>query len=343
MAASDPPPDRARRAVPFAGFTLIELLVVIAIIAVLIGLLLPAVQKVREAANRMRCQSNLKQIALAAHNYHDLNTRFPGGVMQGGTRYSSVFVELLPQIEQDPLFQQWDFTNPTANGVSRAGSLLKPYLCPSHPGTEKPLSLTTGQYSLSTYGGNGGTQPFPPDMSPCDGIFSTTGPGSKPKANQCGVRILDITDGTSNTILFGERICGDDNLDSYLAAPFDVTPMPPLQPEATYMVWATPPSPNAAGCMVGSTVTINYKHGSAYVPPIPPPPPMIPPPPPKISWATLGPQWWARLGAIGSYHPGGANAALADGSVRFLRENTDISTLRSLSTRAGGETLLSDW
>src|SRR5215218_1117720 len=107
------PVERLRR-----GFTLIELLVVIAIIAVLIGLLLPAVQKVREAASRLRCQSHLKQIALAAHGYHDTRGAFPGAIEQGGPRYSSLFVELLPHVEQDPLYKQWDFANPQTNGAT---------------------------------------------------------------------------------------------------------------------------------------------------------------------------------------------------------------------------------
>src|SRR5215831_19415213 len=99
------------------GFTLIELLVVIAIIAVLIGLLLSAVQKVREAANRAQCLNNLKQIALAAHNYHDAAGRFPPGVHlpvpvsdrpTGGT---NLWVELLPYFEQDNLQRKWDYTD----------------------------------------------------------------------------------------------------------------------------------------------------------------------------------------------------------------------------------------
>src|SRR5579875_1617040 len=97
------------------GFTLIELLVVIGIIAVLIGLLLPAALKVREAANRAQCLNNLKQIALAAHNYHDVASRFPTGgrlpVYVGGrpTGATNLWVELLPYFEQDNLQKQWDY------------------------------------------------------------------------------------------------------------------------------------------------------------------------------------------------------------------------------------------
>ncbi|WP_439624295.1 DUF1559 family PulG-like putative transporter [Gemmata sp.] len=332
-----------RRAGPRPGFTLIELLVVVAIIAVLIGLLVPAVQKVREAANRMRCQANLKQLALACHGYHDTAMRFPTGVEQGGTRYTSLFVELLPHVEQQALYDQWDFTNPTSNGGWRAGTVVKTYVCPSHPGTDVPAALAFGPYALTTYGGNGGTRPFPADTSPCDGMFHTTGPGSKPKANQVGIRIGEVTDGTSGTLLLGERSVGDAALDSYLIAPFDAAPSPPLQPASTYMAWAPPPGPSVAATLVGATVTVNYKHGSVYTPPEPPPPPMVPPPPPKVSWATLGPQWWARLGAVGSYHPGGASVALADGSVRFVPETIDLGVLGALSTRAGGEVLPGDW
>src|ERR1700745_1485824 len=99
------------------GFTLIELLVVIAIIAVLIALLLPAVQKVREAANRMACTNNLKQIALATHNFHDTYKKFPTGgripVLIGGrpTGGINLWVELLPYFEQDNLYKKWDPDN----------------------------------------------------------------------------------------------------------------------------------------------------------------------------------------------------------------------------------------
>src|SRR5439155_8583988 len=111
-----------------AGFTLIELLVVIAIIALLIGLLLPAVQKVRDAAARSQCQNNLKQLALAAHNYHNDRKAFPPGVYQlpfaapPKFRGVTLFVYLLPYLEQDNLFRGWDFTDPLNNTVGGTNS-----------------------------------------------------------------------------------------------------------------------------------------------------------------------------------------------------------------------------
>jgi prepilin-type N-terminal cleavage/methylation domain-containing protein/prepilin-type processing-associated H-X9-DG protein len=341
MARCDPAPvprPRTRRA-----FTLIELLVVIAIIAILIGLLLPAVQKVREAASRMRCSSNLKQCALGLHNYHDVNSRFPGGTVENPARYSTLFVELLPFIEQDPLYRQWDFTTPLSNASGRAATLIKTYLCPSHPNAEDLVGVGVGQYALTTYGGNGGTFPFPPSMSPCDGIFFTTGPLSKPRPNQTGITMLAILDGTSQTFFLGERVVGDRALDSWLPAPIVPSPDPFIQGTSAYSVWAPPPGPNAAAGLLGATTTINYKHNSVWTPPPPPLPGFPPIPPPPVPWDELKLHWWARLGSYGSYHNSGVNVALADGSVRFLRESTPLATLRMLSTRAGGEVPPGDW
>jgi prepilin-type N-terminal cleavage/methylation domain-containing protein/prepilin-type processing-associated H-X9-DG protein len=331
------------------AFTLIELLVVIAIIAILIGLLLPAVQKVRAAASRLRCQNNLKQIATAAHNYHDSQGKFPGAVYQSPSRYSSLFVELLPYVEQDPLHKQWDFTPAAANGGARAGTVIKTYVCPSHPDADTPITLSSGLHALTTYGGNGGTRPFPPTLSPCDGVFPVTGSASVPKYGQAGVQIIHILDGSSNTLLFGERVIGDPNLDTFLNAVtypepvFDSPPTPFLQPTAAYMVWAPPPGPNAAGGLIGAGAMINHRYTLRWVRPVPPFPNAPPPPPERISWSAFGPHWWGRLGAMGSYHTDGVNIALADGSVRFLRDTTPMTTLQAIATRSGGEVLPGDW
>src|SRR5262245_23746857 len=209
------------------GFTLIELLVVIAIIAVLIGPLLPAVHKVREADNRIMCTNNLKQIALAAQHYHDNYGQFPTGARlpvfvgdrpTGGT---TLWVELLPYIEQDNLYKQWgrdDNRNNVAGGRNATqAQVIKILLCPSDPLPEPVWQLTAagaprwfwGFYGLSSYGGNGGKRsstfgdaPDYPRLTR-DGIFFL----------DSRIRLADITDGTSNTFLFGERYHRDPEFD----------------------------------------------------------------------------------------------------------------------------------
>jgi len=147
-----------------------------------------------------------------------------------------------------------------------------------------------------------------------------------------------VADGLSNTILFGERMVGDAGLDSYLAAPITPTPSnPSIQSEAFYCRWAPPPDQNASGGLLSAQAPIGYMHPTAWSPPPPPAPGMPPTPPPPVPWGPLSTQWFMRLGAYGSFHIASVNVAMADGSVRNLKNSTSLFMLVCLSTRNGGE------
>ena len=172
-----------------SGFTLIELLVVIAIIAILIGLLLPAVQKVREAAARMTCSNNIKQISLATHGFHDANSFVPpawspdsgGGTFSSnratmGTIRGTIHFYILPYIEQDNVFRLAG--NEASN---QASTIIKTFICPSD--NSLPTNLQRSNYASTTYAAN--LQ-----------VFDPRGPGTL---------VTAMTDGTSNTVIFAER------------------------------------------------------------------------------------------------------------------------------------------
>jgi type II secretory pathway pseudopilin PulG len=310
----------------------VELLVVIGIIAILTGLLLTGVQAAREAARRTQCANRLRQVALSTQNYHSARGSFPPGVDMSTDRGVSLFVFLLPYLEQNILHEQWDFGNPDNNTIggrqALAATVLTEFVCPSDQIPSNPvMNQVSGKwYGMTSYGGNGGTRSFHPDCGElmADGVFFTTGENSFPKKSQFPVRLNDITDGASTTILLGERSHADRNHDSFAGQGWEQT-------MGQYGYWTGSGGHLALGDVTLSAYApINYRVPMSFT-----------------RRKTVNPpansakdfRYYAdmRLCALGSNHPGGANVALADASMHFLSENTDLATLRALSTRSGEE------
>ena len=315
-----------RRFLGRAGFTLIELLVVIAIIAVLLGLLLPAVQKVREAAARAKCQNNLKQIGLALHNYHDSQGSFPPGKYppmsyndssNDPDRRTWVW-PLLPYIEQGNLYnilEAWRVQNPstmTWSGAPDRWTIIPNLVCPSDPKSPKVLSYgsSTPQSSQGFYGNYvlcAGNDYFDPSYSPdgrkLNGIFYW----------KSAIRIPDITDGTSNTLTGGELLVvpdtttydirGDYYNDAHNGSALFSTLYPPNSSVPDQSMWCI--SIPTAPCQdLGGNNDASHAH-----------------------------RWFS----LRSLHTGGVNGLLGDGSVRFISNNVNASVYQALGSRAGGE------
>jgi prepilin-type N-terminal cleavage/methylation domain-containing protein/prepilin-type processing-associated H-X9-DG protein len=355
------------------GFTLIELLVVIAIIAVLIALLLPAVQAAREAARRAQCTNNLKQIALAASNYHDVNGSFPGGSYSPIAKPSawhfpqnfSCFVRMLPFTEQSPMYNAVNFNNNYGSytNVTIAGVRLGMLTCPSDTNNTPTMLRTVSSGSTvpgwnfgannspdqppdnafpqaySSYAGSMGTFPVNWQQS---FLSSATGPAEFASLNgviynDSSINISSITDGTSNTFLFGEHARTNLMIYDPGFALSDGQWNSGRLYDTLFATWY-PPNVGLSGGNAGSTTTI--ANGGFY---------------PETAT---------------SQHPGGVNMAFCDGSVRFVKNTisswsfnatgsnpvgvsltnfvysiapgSTIGVWQQLSTRNGGEVVSSD-
>ncbi len=356
------------------GFTLIELLVVIAIISVLIALLLPAVQAAREAARRMQCVNNLKQIGLGLHNYLSANDSFPPGGFLSWNPDSkaqiingdfSAHVRLLPYLEQQSLYNAANFSVSAVNSVTGAlmnGTVtttrLTTFLCPSDTppswnGTDDvPMTTSVApgnNYFAST--GSGLEFDYAQSGGPPNGVFGLFRGGPRPTS------LASINDGTSNTAAFGEWRIGDGDINKITiptdcvfvgAFPAGVTRntagMSMPAGAASFPQWL-----NQCAAIAGNSadrhartpalgenwsIALNNYTMGSFL--------LAPNPKyPNCVTATSGvdvPGMWT----LSSRHPGGANMLLCDGSVRFLKESASLQTIWSLGSRAQGEIISAD-
>ena len=303
---------------PRRGFTLIELLVVIAIIGVLVALLLPAVQAAREASRRSQCSNNLRQMAIAMHNYHDVQQAFPINYRPVVSGTYSWMQAILPFIEQANLYNQIVIggTVSLPANTAVANTPIKTYRCPSdglnQNGMMNGASDGGGTKAITNYKACSGAAwtwvivnlnnaRWPNDNPPnallhCDGLAcsnSYSSPATLPSDLMKNMtRFSTVTDGTSNTFAIGEAI-----------------------PAWTQWCWWY--NQNAAVATCG--IPLNYRKG--------------------LDKLEQFANQWQRNYSFYSLHPSGANFAMCDASVRFIPDNIDTATYRALATIEAGETI----
>jgi prepilin-type N-terminal cleavage/methylation domain-containing protein/prepilin-type processing-associated H-X9-DG protein len=307
-----------------SAFTLIELLVVIAIIAILIGLLVPAVQKVRAAAARTQCLNNLKQLGVAMHNHHDARKKLPPG---RGTPFPFVFsthAYLLPYVEQQNLQRLIDFSVPPLTFGANDGSKNHPaattviplLLCPSD-GSDR---VGGSPYGPTNYAANAGSGLVAAgNLASGDGVFF----------HGSGVRLTDIRDGTSGTVAFSESLLGSgqtptgavptDPRREVLELPGGSDTTPAACASGTSGVWSGQRGAKWINGHYGDTL---YNHFHA---------------PNAAAWDCGNGFHNKALTAARSQHEGGVNVLLCDGSVRFVSESVALDVWRAIATRNGGE------
>jgi len=313
------------------GFTLIELLVVIAIIAILIGLLVPAVQKVREAAARTQCTNNLKQFGLALHNHHDSKKFFPPG---RDSKDFSTHAYLLPFLEQDNIYRTIDFTVSYNNAVNApARSQMVPiFLCPSDP---KNMTVPNN-WAATNYRANQGSGVLwgNPPTNPSNINYGMPAPNG-PFYQNSKTRMTDITDGTSNTAAFSEHLVGDfSNASAHEPTDtFEPGTHPATADQAVADCVAVNPtdlsqqgySNIGAPWLQGYHSTTIYFHVGL-----------------PFSRSCMFPP--GRIATTAnSGHTNGVNVALCDGSVRFVSRSVNLATWRAVGSRDGNEPVGSDF
>jgi prepilin-type N-terminal cleavage/methylation domain-containing protein/prepilin-type processing-associated H-X9-DG protein len=323
-----------------SAFTLVELLVVIAIIGVLIGLLLPAVQKIRESANRTKCANNLRQIGLALHGYHDVKKYFPGNHRPAGL--NSVrerwFTKILPYIEQDVLFQNYDPSQnwDSATNLAVTSIPLSVAMCPSTPlpgrqDFDEANGFTNPVVAITDYAAVYGVHPL---YLTANGLTQTNPAGILTKQDNQFISTADITDGTSNTLYVIESA----------GKPYVYQQGRTLLNQNFFVDqvlgggWCRPASDiwligfaDRAGTIPGGPWAINAANGidtlGVYPATVP-------------AGAPLGTD---GTGQIFSFHTSGTNALFADGHVRFLDgdpvNGVSPAVLAALVTRGGNEAI----